>query len=126
MRLLLDTHAFLWYVTDDARLSAAARAAASSGDVRLSVASLWEMAIKHGLGKLDLPGPFATFFEAQLAVNGFGLVPVELAHLDAYAALPFHHRDPFDRMIVAQALAEGFTVVSRDPALARYGVEVLW
>lgn len=105
MRLLLDTHTFLWFLADDPQLSPAARRLIEDGtnEILLSMASLWEIAIKVSLGKLTLGGAFATFIPDQLTLNAFGLLPIELAHVTAVAALPFHHRDPFDRLLIAQA-----------------------
>jgi PIN domain nuclease of toxin-antitoxin system len=113
MRILLDTHAFLWYITDDEQLSERAEAVISNGskDVLLSVGSLWEIAIKHGLGKLSLERPFGELMPAQLSENNIGTLPITLSHLAGYVALPLHHRDPFDRLIIAQAQSEAFPVV---------------
>lgn len=126
MALLLDTQAFLWWVTDDARLSKRAARAIAGTECLLSVASCWEMAIKVGLGKLTIPGTPARFIQQQLEVNGFGLLPISLEHASRVAALPFHHRDPFDRLLAAQALAEEMPLVSADTVFPRYGVTRLW
>jgi PIN domain nuclease of toxin-antitoxin system len=126
MAILLDTQAFLWWVTDDRRLSKrAARAIAATGCL-LSVASCWEMAIKASLGKLSLPGAVDRFVQEQIEVNGFNLLAVSLEHVSGAAALPFHHRDPFDRLLAAQALADDLSVVSSDPIFRRYGVTRVW
>lgn len=128
MRLLLDTHAFLWWITDDARMSSAARTAIGDArnDVLLSIASVWEMAIKSGLGRLDLPADLTGFIDAQVKVNGFRLLGVELPHLARVRALPNNHRDPFDRLLVATAIAEAITLVSVDGRLGEYGAALLW
>ena len=128
MRVLLDTHTLLWFLTDDARLGRRALALISSDDneVLVSVASLWEIAIKHALGKLPLDRPFAETFPAQLVTNKIDLLPISTAHLARLVDLPHRHRDPFDRLIVAQALVEGVPLLTRDGALARYGVETVW
>jgi PIN domain nuclease of toxin-antitoxin system len=128
MRLLLDTNAFLWMALGSQDLSpTAGRAIADGGnEKRLSVVSLWEIAIKTGIGKLELREPFADFLARVNTMRMLERVPVADAHLLAYAALPMHHRDPFDRMLVAQALSEDFTLVSSDPALDAYGVRRLW
>jgi len=128
VRLLLDSHAFLWFILGDQRLSDRARSAiaAADTDVLVSPATLWEMAIKVRLGKYTLPGPFAPFMETQLASNRFRLLPIEVRHAALLASMPFHHRDPFDRLIVAQALAESIGVVSVDVMLDAYGVTRLW
>lgn len=121
MRVLLDTHALLWFITDDARLGRAAKAAieAPDAEVLVSVASLWEIAIKHALGKLPLARSFADTFPAQLEENAFGLLPIETAHLARLVDLPPHHRDPFDRLIVAQALVEGVPILPETGRSAR-------
>ena len=129
MSTLLDTQAFLWFVTGDSRLSAAARAAiedpAAAGKL-ISIASAWEMAIKTSLGKLILAEPFGILVPRELHRNGFRLYPIELRHLSTVASLPFHHRDPFDRLIAAQAMEDGLTVVSSDAAFDAYGVKRVW
>ncbi len=128
MRLLLDTHTFLWWVNDSDALSRAARARIA--DVRnecfLSLASAWEMAIKVGSGKLELPAPVERFVEEQLAANSFRLLPIDLDHVAHVATLPFHHRDPFDRLLAAQALKEQLTIVSADPVFRKYGAKRIW
>ena len=108
MKLLLDTQAFLWFILDDDRLSQVARKAilSTSDDVFVSPASAWEMAIKISLGKYELPEPIGTSWESQLLENGFKQVPLELSHFEELSRLPLHHRDPFDRLIVAQARVE--------------------
>jgi len=126
MRLLLDTQAFLWWVTDDRRLSKRARTAIAATPGLLSVASCWEMAIKASLGKLTLPRPVDRFLQRQLEVNGFTLLPVSLEAAAAVADMPFHHRDPFDRMLAAQARSHDLPIVSSDPVFAKYGVRRVW
>lgn len=126
MALLLDTQAFLWWVTDDHRLSKRAARAIAASDCLLSVASCWEMAIKRSLGKLTPPGPVQRFVQEQLEVNGFNLLGVTLEHAGGVATLPFHHRDPFDRLLAAQALAEEMSIVSANSIFPRYGVKRVW
>jgi PIN domain nuclease of toxin-antitoxin system len=126
MTLLLDTQAFLWWVGDDRRLSKRARRAIADGICLLSAASCWEMAIKAGLGKLEIPRPIDRFLQQQLEVNGFSLLPASLEHVSAVADLPFHHRDPFDRLLVAQARREDLAIVSADPVFRKYGVKRVW
>ena len=127
MRVLLDTHTFLWWVADDARLSAKARGAvAEATEVFLSVASCWEMAIKVSLQKLTLSLPLDRFVSEHLGANQFALLPIELDQVARLTALPFHHRDPFDRLLAAQALHEGLTIVSADPVFRKYRVKRLW
>jgi PIN domain nuclease of toxin-antitoxin system len=120
MTLLLDTHAFLWWLDDPTLLSAAAREAIRDGrnTVYVSAAVVWEIAIKKGLGKLDAPDDL----DAALAANRFLPLAITVPHALAVAGLPDHHRDPFDRIQIAQALVEGFTFVSRDTHVPAYGV----
>ncbi|CAN5348381.1 type II toxin-antitoxin system VapC family toxin [soil metagenome] len=123
MRLLLDTHVFLWWSEDDPRLRADARQAIEEADqVLVSAASAWEVTIKAALGKLEIAIPFAEAVE----VNRFGELPVTFAHAAAVTELPPHHGDPFDRMLVAQAQTEGLTLVTHDRRLEPYSVHVLW
>ena len=128
VRALLDTHAYLWFLAGDERLSLRGRRLIGDPDADLifSVASLWEIAIKHSIGKLPLTRPFADLFPARLERDDVRLLPVEPAHLARLVELPHHHRDPFDRLIVAQALVEGVPVLTRDAAFPAYGAEVIW
>ncbi len=123
MKLLLDTHAVLWWQTEDRRLPKAARTAIASADiVWVSAASGWEVAIKAALGRLRLQEPFAV----TVAADDFTELPVTLTHAARLGELPALHADPFDRLLVAQALVEGATLVTKDEALGAYGVPVLW
>jgi PIN domain nuclease of toxin-antitoxin system len=128
MNLLLDTHAFLWFCQDDPALSASAKAAIEDPTNRkiVSVASCWEIAIKAGLGKLHLGEPAGTYIPAALAQTGFELLPISLSHATGVESLPLHHRDPFDRLLVAQAIADGVEIVSGDAALDLYPIRRLW
>lgn len=128
MRLLLDTHAFLWWVNDSPALSRRARTAIASerNECFLSHASCWEMAIKVANGKLTVPGETGRFIQEQLAVNRIRELPITLGHTVAAGALPFHHRDPFDRLLAAQALEEGLSMVSIDAIFRKYGVKRVW
>ncbi|MCB1883627.1 MAG: type II toxin-antitoxin system VapC family toxin [Geminicoccaceae bacterium] len=122
MRLLLDTHVVLWWLAGDRRLSAAARGAiVGGGEILVSAASVWEMAIKAGLGRLELPKDLGGFLSEQLRVNGFEVLPVGLRHA-AVRDLPRHHPDPFDRLLVAQARVEGAALVTQDAKLRAYEV----
>jgi len=127
-RLLLDTHAFLWWVDDAPELSAAARRAIAdvSNKCCLSVASCWEMAIKASLGKLKLAKTVERFVSEQVTANGFTLLNIELRHTAKVEKLPFHHRDPFDRLLIAQAMTEKLIIVSADSVFSGYGVKVIW
>ncbi|HEX7957359.1 MAG TPA: type II toxin-antitoxin system VapC family toxin [Pyrinomonadaceae bacterium] len=128
MRLLLDTHAFLWFLMGDPRLSASARALIQdvANERLLSVGSLWEMAIKTSLGKLALSAPFDVLIPQQLAINGVEPLGISVEHTAVVSTLPFHHRDPFDRLIIAQATVESIPIVSMDTAFDMYAVKRLW
>lgn len=125
MNLLLDSHAFLWWLQDDPQLGAAAAEAIgdSATVVYVSAATVWELAIKSALGKLNLGG--ADLVE-EIEANGFSALPIAAAHAARAGALPRHHDDPFDRMLVAQAQTERLICVTRDPAFGPYGVALLW
>jgi PIN domain nuclease of toxin-antitoxin system len=128
MRLLLDTHAFLWFILNDPHLSTTARILISdpANDVEVSPASYWEIAIKLSTKKYSLSQPYRPFLEGQIRSNRFRILPIEIRHTEVLIGLPFHHRDPFDRLVIAQALAEGVPVVSADAAFDNYGVTRLW
>ena len=123
MRLLLDTHIALWAVTDDLQLSEAARAliVEPANEVFISVAAIWEIAIKQGLGRLNFP---IDRFDAAIDGIGCRILPILPSHGLAVARLPRHHNDPFDRMLISQALLEGLTLVTRDRAIMQYEVPV--
>ena len=127
MKLLLDTHTFSWFIGGEPQLSAEARRLIEDeANTRyLSIASAWEVAIKAGLGKLDLRMPLAAFW-AQIPRNGVALLPIAIEHLSAVSALPLHHRDPFDRLLIAQALVERLPIVSADPLFDAYPITRLW
>jgi PIN domain nuclease of toxin-antitoxin system len=128
MNLLLDTHTFLWFIDDNPRLSPTARALIADADnqIQLSVASLWEMAIKISLGKLRLAQPFEVLLPQQLGLNHIALLNITVEHAAAVATLPFHHCDPFDRLLIAQAKAEAIPIVGSDAAFDAYPVTRLW
>ncbi len=128
MRILLDTHAFLFWIADSGRLSPRAREIfRDPGHVLFwSAASSWEIAIKVGLRRLELARPPGEIFPEQLRLQRIRSLPVEHAHAFRVAELPLHHRDPFDRLLVAQAQVEGLAVLSRDPVFRAYDVEVIW
>ena len=128
MKVLLDTHAFLWWITDDPRLSERARDIIGDGgnDVFFSVASAWEIAIKAGIGRLHLPNPADEFVTGEVVRNGFSVLPIHLVHALRVHALPPHHRDPFDRLLVAQSGIDELPLISRDPVFARYDIDIRW
>jgi PIN domain nuclease of toxin-antitoxin system len=127
MKLLLDTHTFLWFIDDSPRLSARAKALLESdADLLLSVASLWEISIKISIGKLTLAQPFDVFLQQQLTSNDIEMLPISLVHLGVVSTLPFHHRDPFDRLLIAQAIIEKMPVVGIDAAFDAYSITRLW
>lgn len=128
MRALLDTHAFLWFVTGNQALGPAADRfiRGEANELLLSIASVWEMAIKAGLGRLEFAMPVDRFVSRQLHLNGIALLPVALDHAARVASLPHHHRDPFDRMLVSQAQMEEMPIISADAELDRYGVNRVW
>jgi len=128
MNILLDTHAFLWFVWDDAHLSQAAKDAISDPNNRklVSVASVWEIAIKISLQKLDLGMPYLPFMQSQLAINLFEILSLTLEHGAEVSRLPFHHRDPFDRLMIAQSMCEQIPIVSADPAFDAYSIKRIW
>lgn len=127
-RLLVDTHTLLWWALDDPQLSAAARHAVSlaGNDVHVSAASAWEIAIKASLGRLEVPDDLEALFTQEMRASRFRPLPVTLRHALAVRDLPLHHRDPFDRLLVAQAICEGLTLVTGDADIARYDAPVLW
>ena len=128
MKLLLDTQAFLWWLSDDPRLGKKARRqiADCKNEIFLSVASLWELTIKVSLGRFDVTGDFEVWVLAQLARNRFEILPIQLAHVLALSRLPSHHKDPFDRILIAQAIGEAMPLLTVDADIARYPVEILW
>ena len=128
MRLLLDTHTLLWAVNDDPRLSEHARVLLedTGNDSFLSIASLWEIVIKVTIGKLDLGSSFDSFVVDKVASKNVTLLSIKEAHLSRLTTLPLHHRDPFDRLIIAQAMEENLTLLSKDERFPAYDVQVLW
>jgi PIN domain nuclease of toxin-antitoxin system len=127
VRVLVDTHVWLWMLVSPERLSAEGRTLVESGstELLLSAASAWEIAIKHALGKLTLPEPPEDYVPRLLRQTRTDPLPVQHAHALRVGALPFHHRDPFDRLIIAQAQLEDLPILTADPRFAAYDVEVL-
>lgn len=124
MRLLLDTHTLLWWHEQSPKLSPRARSAIGDvgNEILVSIATAWEIVVKQALGKLQLSADLREVIDSE----NFEMLPIEFAHLDALASLPMLHRDPFDRMLVAQALAEGLPLITGDRALRPYPVAIFW
>lgn len=128
MNILLDTQALLWFLLNDSRLSGKALEIIIDADglTLVSPASLWEIAIKISLGKYALPTSFESFWTEQLQINDFTVLPISVSHTARVVTLPFHHRDPFDRLIIAQSLEEEVPVVSSDTLFDQYGANRIW
>ena len=126
--MLIDTHAFLWLITDDDRLSQTARKTFLNPQNSLffSAASLWEICIKKSLGKLSLKSGWLQTIQNELKVNAIQWLPIEISHCARLTKLPFHHRDPFDRMLIAQTLVENLRLLSRDDRFAPYKIKRIW
>lgn len=127
MKFLLDTHIFLWFVNDNPRLSDHLKDLIEDRNnvSCLSIASLWEMSIKYNLGKLTLAPDYEEFIEEEVVKSSINLLNIELEHLNINATLPFHHRDPFDRLIISQSLAEGMPIITVDSAFNKYSVTLI-
>ena len=128
MRCLLDSHTLLWYTLDDPQLSKTAESLIldPTNEIFTSPASYWEIAIKVSIGKLELHSPFGEFVDVCLNKYGFRILPIEPKHAAALIDLPFHHRDPFDRMLIAQAMMESVQIIGNDRAFDAYSVKRLW
>lgn len=128
MKYLLDTHTFLWFINDDPSLNSTAKTLIEDpvNIVYLSIASVWEMAIKVSLDKLQMPSPFSDFIDEQLVENAIILLNIKTAHTGIVATLPFHHRDPFDRLIIAQSQVEDMPVIGKDAIFDDYGIKRVW
>jgi PIN domain nuclease of toxin-antitoxin system len=128
MKAILDTHVFLWWVTKDNRLTRSANEFIENNNnaLFLSAASSWEIVLKNQLGKLELAKPPAQFFHEHMAVNQIQSLPITLDHTLQMFALVLHHRDPFDRILVAQAQAENLLILTADPLIAKYPVQIIW
>jgi PIN domain nuclease of toxin-antitoxin system len=126
MKVLLDTHTFLWAITEESRLSQRVRSLLLSAESWFSVVSIWEILTKVQIGKLPLPRPAGPFVTERLAFNGVRILPITLDHVLRVESLELYHRDPFDRLLVAQSLEENFPLVSADPLLRRYAVQLIW
>jgi len=127
MKALLDTHTFLWAIAEEGKLSRQAQQIyTGSNDLWLSVASVWEILIKAQAGKLPLPQPSGRYLVKKLAKDRIEVLPITLNHVLRTEALPLHHRDPFDRLLIAQSIEEGWPIITADPWFARYPVDVIW
>ncbi|HEY6763770.1 MAG TPA: type II toxin-antitoxin system VapC family toxin [Candidatus Sulfotelmatobacter sp.] len=126
MKVLLDTHAFLWAITDDARMPPRVRKTIAASDCFFSAASIWEVIVKVQAGKMSLPRPVGPFLVSELMSSGVQILPVTLEHVLRVESLHSHHRDPFDRILIAQSLVEDFPVVTSDPLFKKYPAGVTW
>lgn len=127
MKLLLDTHTFLWFINNSPQLSIDAKNLIESDvDLLLSIASLWEIAIKVSIGKLTIPNTYDQFIPQQVQLNDMEVLPISLAHLAVVTTLLFHHRDPFDRLLIAQAMVEKMSIISADEIFDSYGISRIW
>lgn len=128
MRALLDTHTFLWWNLDDPSLSSAAKECIEDGqnEILLSAASAWEIAIKYARGRLSLPEPPERYVANRIAHYGFQALPIQLSHALRVAGLPLIHHDPFDRLLIAQSQMENLPLLTSDPEIAKYGVNMIW
>ncbi len=127
MKAILDTHTFLWAIAEEGKLSRRAQQIYTGpNDLWLSVASVWEILIKVQAGRLPLPEPSGPYLVKELAKNRIEVLPITLDHVLRTEALPLHHRDPFDRLLIAQSIEEGWPIITTDPWFARYPVDVIW
>lgn len=128
MRVLLDTHTFLWWAEDSPKLSDKARDVIQAPEHRcvVSLVCAWEIAVKVSIGKLKIPGPVSRFFPREMHIHDFEQLDIGLRAICRVESLPLHHRDPFDRLLIAQALEEKLPVVTADPVFRKYGVKRIW
>ena len=128
MKLLLDTHTFIWFNLNDARLTDHARRSIedATNQILISPASYWEIAIKISNKRFSINVPYEIFWQSGIDDRGFDILPIELRHTSELLAMPFHHKDPFDRLLVAQALAEKIPLISNDATLDAYGIVRIW
>lgn len=127
MRAILDTHAFLWGIAGDARMSQDAREIfIGPSELSLSFASIWEILIKVQTGKLELPRPAGAYVLKKLAENKIEILSISLDQLLEFERIPMHHRDPFDRMLIAQSITEDWPVITANPVFKKYSVRVIW
>jgi len=126
MKVLIDTHVLLWGLQDAAKVSDRVRTLLPSADVWISVASLWEIMTKVQIGKLTLPTPVGGYLADKLRMNGVSVLPLTFANVRQLEGLPLHHRDPFDRVLIAQSLEENLPLVSANQQFEKYAVKLIW
>ena len=126
MKQLLDTHTFLWFVMGNPRITPKLRSQIEDNENFVSIASIWEIAIKNGIGKLNLEVSFDDFIDRQIIPNGIQILDIKLEGLKVLTKLPLHHRDPFDRILIAQAITEDIVLVSADSVFSLYPVQIIW
>jgi PIN domain nuclease of toxin-antitoxin system len=126
MKILIDTHVMLWGIQDPARVSSRVRALLPAADVWISVASLWEILTKVQIGKLVLPAPVGDYLAAKLKMNGVSVLPLNFDHVRRLEEIALHHRDPFDRILIAQSIEEKLPLVTSDAAFRNYPVQTIW
>lgn len=127
MRFLIDTHTFLWFIDGSSQLSSNAKnLLESDNDIWISIVSLWEIAIKVNIAKLTLPNSYEEFISEQLALNDIEILPIRMSHLATYTTLPLHHRDPYDRLLIAQAISEKVSIIGADVAFDSYSITRIW
>jgi len=128
MKVLLDTHTFLWWITDDPKLSLRVRGIINDGENEIFISAItgWEIAIKAQIGRLKLPDQPQHFILEQLKINGMKSLPIEMRHALHISTLPIHHQDPFDRILIAQAQMEELSILSADPQFGKYDVTIIW
>ena len=128
MKFLLDTHTFLWFVLNQSELSSVAHDLIinPNHDIFLSPVTYWEIAIKISIGKYQLPGPYEAWMNQQIFTNTFEILPITIAHTAIIISLPFHHKDPFDRLLISQAIVENIPIISTDRIFDSYPVDRIW
>jgi len=126
MKVLIDTHIFLWMAAEPEKLSAGARAVCASAELFFSVAGVWEISLKNRIGRLPLPGTAGDYLAKQVRLAGVSIMPIQFRHAITAGALASNHKDPFDRMLAAQCIEEGLACVTKDPFFASCGIETIW
>lgn len=126
MKVLIDTHVLLWGIQDASKVSNKVRTLLPVSDVWISVVSLWEIIAKVQIGKLTLPSPVGNYLSEKLRMNGVSVLPLTFSHVRRLEGIPLHHRDPFDRILIAQSLEENIPLVTSDSAFENYSVQIIW